>query len=128
MHRQTPKDIAAMLRLTFLFCAVAVAAHAAPTPRAMPSAPSSGYVLAHTGHAGAQATGTVNSVDPSRHTIKVSHAPIRALHWPAMTMEFSVDPAVDLDAIKPGMKIDFTLVHEDDGSYQLHEVSRATGN
>lgn len=86
------------------------AAQAGPTPSRV--APDTQALLVHEGHAGAvQAMGTVNSVDAAKHTVNLSHGSIRALGWPAMTMDFPVSPEVNLGALRPGMQVSFTLVH-----------------
>ena len=65
--------------------------------------------MAHAGHNDAHGTGTVNSVDPAQHKVNLSHNPIPEIGWPAMTMEFPVAPSIDLKAIKPGMRVNFTI-------------------
>ena len=66
----------------------------------------------------AEATGKLNSVDAEKHTINVSHDPIKALGWPKMKMEFSVDKSVDLSGFATGDAVSFTLkpVGKDDYS------------
>jgi Cu(I)/Ag(I) efflux system periplasmic protein CusF len=81
----------------------------------------------HEGGSDAHATGTVNSVDPAQHKIKVSHQPIPALGWPAMTMEFPVAPSVDLSRIKAGSRVNFSLEKGNDGMYQVQSVQPAGG-
>lgn len=72
--------------------------------------------LAHEGHSGAaQANGTVNAVDAVRHMVNLSHGSVKALGWPAMTMDFPVSPEVSLAALKPGMRVNFTLVRTGGG-------------
>lgn len=56
------------------------------------------------------ATGTVKRVDPGKRIVNLSHAPIPAISWPAMTMDFAVAPAVDLSGVKPGQEVEVTLV------------------
>ncbi|MBN8897147.1 MAG: copper-binding protein, partial [Rhodospirillales bacterium] len=63
----------------------------------------------HDGRSDAHATGTVNSVDAAAHKINLSHGPIPALGWPAMTMDFAVAPSVDLSRIKPGARVNVSL-------------------
>ena len=65
--------------------------------------------MADSGHAHAQGTGTgtVNAVDAAAHKVNVSHAPIPAIGFPAMTMDFAVAPSVDLQAVKPGSRVNF---------------------
>jgi plastocyanin len=56
-----------------------------------------------------QGTGTVNSVDAAARTINITHDPIKALGWPKMKMQFNADAGVDLNTVKPGDSIKFTL-------------------
>ena len=74
----------------------------------------------------AHASGTVNAVDPARHTINLSHGPISTLGWPAMTMDFPVAPSVDLNRIKAGSRVDFTLAKKvANGMYEIQSVQPA---
>ena len=72
-------------------------------------------------------TGTVNSVDPSAHKINLSHGAIPAIGWPAMTMDFSVAPSVDLRALKPGAPVNFMMERGSDGMYVVHSITPAGG-
>jgi Cu(I)/Ag(I) efflux system protein CusF len=56
------------------------------------------------------ATGSVKKVDPAKRVVNLSHGPIPAISWPAMTMDFAVAPDVDLTAVKPGQNVEFILV------------------
>ena len=67
----------------------------------------------------AHGTGTVNSVDPAQHKVNLSHNPIPEIGWPAMTMEFPVAPSVDLKAIKPGTRVNFTIEQQPGGMYEI---------
>lgn len=62
------------------------------------------------------AVGRVNSVDTAGYTANITHDPIKALNWPKMKMEFSVDKSVDLSGFKAGDAVSFKLkpVGEDD--------------
>ena len=82
---------------------------------------------AHEGHSDAHGTGTVNSVDPTQRKVNVSHAPIPEIGWPAMTMEFPVAPSVDLKAIKPGMSVNFTIVQQPGGMYEIRAITPSGG-
>jgi Cu(I)/Ag(I) efflux system periplasmic protein CusF len=55
------------------------------------------------------ATGTVKKVDTAKRTLNLSHGPIPAVNWPAMTMDFAVAPDVDLSALKPGQQVEFKM-------------------
>ena len=54
----------------------------------------------------ASATGVVESIDPTAKTITISHGPVDALKWPAMTMNFKTAD-VDLSSIKKGDRVSF---------------------
>ncbi len=74
-----------------------------------------------------QATGKINSVDAEKRTINVTHDPIKALGWPKMKMEFSVDKDVDLSGIKAGDAVSFTLkpgANEDYSIVTLKNISK----
>ncbi len=81
----------------------------------------------HDGHAQAQGTGTVNSVDAAGHKLNVSHDPIPAIGFPAMTMDFVVAPSVDLSAVKPGSRIKFTVEQGAGGMYEIESIAPAGG-
>jgi Cu/Ag efflux protein CusF len=83
--------------------------------------------LAHAGHDDAHGTGTVNSVDPTQHKINLSHQPIPDIGWPAMTMDFPVAPSVDLTAIQPGSRVDFTIEKGQGGMYEIKAIAPAGG-
>lgn len=68
----------------------------------------------HAGHQAAPAagpikgTGVVKAINAKTGVIKIHHAPIPALKWPAMTMDFKAGPAV-IAAAKVGKSVTFTL-------------------
>ena len=67
-------------------------------------------------------TGIVEAVDSETRRIRVSHGPIEALGWTAMTMEFDVLPAVNLEIIKIGQSIHFSLDLSDVGDYVINII------
>lgn len=69
------------------------------------------------------ATGTVNAVDAAKRTVNVTHAPIPAIGWPAMTMDFAVAQGVDLAPLKAGDAIAFTLSRGADGIYLIDGIT-----
>ena len=83
--------------------------------------------MAHAGQNDAHGTGTVNSVDPTQHKINLSHQPIPEIGWPAMTMEFPVAPSIDLKAIKPGTRVNFTIEQQPGGMYEIRAIAPAAG-
>ena len=81
----------------------------------------------HTGHSAAGAsqtpqvsgTGTVEAVDPAKHTVNLKHDAIPAIGWPAMSMGFAVHSTVDLSTVKSGQAVEFTLVPAGGGNYTI---------
>jgi Cu/Ag efflux protein CusF len=84
--------------------------------------------MAHAGHNDAHGTGTVNSVDLTQHKVNLSHNPIPEIGWPAMTMDFPVKPSVDLNAIKPGSRVNFTIEKDQGGMYEIQKITPAGGS
>ena len=91
------------------------------------SSPPGDMRMAHAGHNDAHGIGTVNSVDAAQHKVNLSHQPIPEIGWPAMTMEFPVAPAVDLSAIKPGSRANFTIEQGQGGMYEIKAIAPAGG-
>ena len=63
--------------------------------------------------------GIVEALDAETRRIRVSHGPIEALGWTAMTMEFDVLPGVNLDLVHIGQSIHFSLDQSDVGDYVI---------
>jgi Cu(I)/Ag(I) efflux system periplasmic protein CusF len=70
----------------------------------------------------AAGTGTVKKVDPAKRMVNLSHGPIPAINWPAMTMDFSVAPEVDLGSVKAGQSVEFTLAEAGGGKYTVTSI------
>lgn len=60
-------------------------------------------------------TATLNSVMPAHSMINMSHAPIPALDWPAMEMDFNVKKDVSLEGLNKGDKVEFELEKGESG-------------
>ncbi len=71
-----------------------------------------------------QATGKVVSVDRGKHTIKITHDPIKALNWPKMTMQFTTDSSVDLSNFRTGDNIQFTLKPVGKDDYTVTKIKQ----
>jgi Cu(I)/Ag(I) efflux system protein CusF len=52
------------------------------------------------------AVGTLNSVDTAAGTVNISHNPVPAAGWPAMTMSFKVAEPGELASLTPGERVD----------------------
>jgi Cu/Ag efflux protein CusF len=83
--------------------------------------------MAHAGHNDAHGSGTVNTVDAAQRKVNLSHAPIPEIGWPGMTMDFPVAPSVDLKAIKPGTRVNFTIEQQPGGMYEIKSITPAGG-
>lgn len=71
---------------------------------------------------GAVGTGTVKKVDTAKRTVNLSHGPIPAINWPAMSMDFQVAPEVDLSGVKTGQSVEFTLADAGSGNYTVTSI------
>ena len=69
----------------------------------------------HKGH------GIVNKINARSGKVNISHEPIESMNWPKMTMDFSVQNMADLEAIKPGMPVDFELTQKGTG-YMISNI------
>ncbi|MES1157113.1 MAG: copper-binding protein [Alphaproteobacteria bacterium] len=54
-------------------------------------------------------SGVITAIDPISYTVTISHGPIAAINWPAMTMTFTAqDPAI-LKGLAVGDHVSFQL-------------------
>lgn len=60
----------------------------------------------------ASATGTVKIVGTKAGKITISHGPVKALKWPAMTMAFKATPK-QLVSVHVGQQVEFEFVSKD---------------
>ncbi len=71
-----------------------------------------------------QGIGKIISVDADKHSMKVTHDPIKSLGWPKMTMTFGVDSGVDLSGYQAGDAIAFTLKPVGKDDYVVTEITK----
>jgi Cu(I)/Ag(I) efflux system membrane fusion protein len=71
-------------------------------------------------------TGKVNQIDAREGTLEISHGPIPALKWPAMTMMFRTADKAQLNGIKAGDEIEFEMQGEPnkEGDYLITRIAR----
>jgi len=69
----------------------------------------------HKGH------GIANKINAKAGKINISHEPIDTMNWPKMTMDFTVQNKTDLEAIKPGMAVDFEITQQGKG-YRISHI------
>jgi len=65
------------------------------------------------------ASGIVEAVNPAIRRVRIAHGPIESLGWAAMTMEFDVLPGANLEEIRVGQSVNFTLGQSDVGDYVI---------
>ncbi|GAB6041280.1 copper-binding protein [Endothiovibrio diazotrophicus] len=75
----------------------------------------------------AEGHGTLHAVDAEARTVNLSHAPIPALNWPAMTMDLPVTKRVDLSVFKAGDEVMFTLKKGRDDRFRITAMEAAGG-
>ena len=68
------------------------------------------------------ASGIVDAIDMEARRLRVSHGPIDELGWNAMTMEFDVLPGVELEKVKAGKNIHFSIVQSEVGDYTIDTI------
>lgn len=72
--------------------------------------------------------GKVIELDAKSGKVILAHEPISELGWPSMTMEFSVSNSQQLDEIKPGDQVQFTLKSDaETGQYNIEQISKKAG-
>jgi Cu/Ag efflux protein CusF len=59
------------------------------------------------------AVGTFNSANPAAGTVNISHAPVPAAGWPAMTMDFKLPQPGTVAGLEPGTRVDIHFTVED---------------
>ena len=69
----------------------------------------------------ASGTGTVNAIMEGK--VNISHGPIPALGWPAMTMDFDLANSATTEGIKVGQTVTFQLHKRGDGGYEIESLS-----
>ncbi len=67
-------------------------------------------------------TGRINKVMADKHMVNIVHEPIAEMDWPKMRMNFKTDESVNLDELKPGQEVSFTLQVNKDNSYVIKQI------
>lgn len=74
----------------------------------------------------ASSTGVVKEINAETGTVTLSHGPIPAMNWPAMTMGFKLRDPKAAAALKPGASVRFELKREPEGSdYFIESIQLA---
>ena len=70
-----------------------------------------------------RARGVVNALLLNQRKLNISHEPIEALGWPAMTMDLALADEVSFKGLTAGQKIDFVLRQLDEVTYVISSLS-----
>ena len=65
--------------------------------------------------------GIIQSIDPARSLVTISHEPIAGLGWPAMNMTFKVRRPGMLRGLKRGLRVDFAVNARPEGDQYIIE-------
>ncbi|WP_414828263.1 efflux RND transporter periplasmic adaptor subunit [Alteromonas sp. H39] len=63
--------------------------------------------------------GEVQSVMVAHRMATISHAPVPEWDWPAMTMDFTVDDNVDIEALSNAVSLHMEMTQSADGNYRI---------
>jgi Cu(I)/Ag(I) efflux system membrane fusion protein len=66
--------------------------------------------------------GTINTVDTTSNLVNLSHDPIPEIGWPAMVMDMTVMPSVDLTNLTPNTNVSFALMVGQDNVYMVAKI------
>ena len=72
-------------------------------------------------HEGVEAEATINSIDGT--TVNLSHGPIPAIGWPAMTMDLQLLDDAEIGDVAAGQDVLIVLEKGEDGMYAIREVT-----
>ncbi|MGC8591951.1 copper-binding protein [Acidithiobacillus sp.] len=115
-----------------LTCSAAVTLPAYAAMENMPGMANMGSSAKNMGAASVQpaitqafmAQGKINGINPDAGTVNITHGPIKALAWPAMTMSFPVrDKAAMLNGLKVGETVNFDLAKDSAGRYIITRIA-----
>ena len=65
---------------------------------------------------------TVKKVDKKKRIFSLRHNAVPAISWPPMTQKFPVSEGMDINMMKKGQRVQFTLHRAADGSLPLVEL------
>ena len=71
-----------------------------------------------------EVSGKINSVDPLAGMANITHGPMMEIGMPGMTMDFAVDPSVDVAALPAGEEVTLLLKRNPDFSMTLIGIAR----
>jgi Cu(I)/Ag(I) efflux system membrane fusion protein len=72
-----------------------------------------------------EVSGTINAVDPFAGMANITHGPMVDIGMPGMTMDFAIDPSVDVGALPEGVEVTLLLKRNPDFSMTLVGIAAA---
>jgi len=72
--------------------------------------------------ASVMAGAVIRGIDTKKHSLRLQHDPIEELGWPSMTMNFAVDPDVDVDSLVSGQRIHFSMSRDAEGTWVIRKI------
>ncbi|UEM21307.1 efflux RND transporter periplasmic adaptor subunit [Skermanella mucosa] len=75
----------------------------------------------------AMGEGEVTAIAADGSKVTISHGPIPELSWPAMTMEFAVDPGASVQGFALGDRVRFGVIKAPDNTYTAATIERLGG-
>jgi Cu/Ag efflux protein CusF len=67
--------------------------------------------------------GRINKVMAKHGMVNIKHDPMPEMNWPQMSMNFKTEKSVNLEDLKPGQEVDFTLLVDDDNNYVIKQIT-----
>ena len=69
--------------------------------------------------------GKINSISPDANTVNIAMAPVKALGWPSMSMNFLLQNTAMLNGHKTGEVVDFNFAKDTAGGYIITKITSA---
>ncbi len=73
-----------------------------------------------------EVSGTINAVDEAAGMANITHGPMMEIGMPGMTMDFAIDPSLDVTALPEGNEVTLLLKRNPDFSLTLVGIASAT--
>lgn len=70
------------------------------------------------------AVGVLNAIDAAAGTVNISHNPVPAAGWPAMTMSFRLGTPEEAAGLKPGDRVDLHFTIESGMNATITHLAR----
>lgn len=76
-------------------------------------------------HASGSESGEVRRIDKAQGKVTLRHGELKSVEMPPMTMVFAVSQPQQLDALKVGDRVAFTVVKKPDGAFVVTDIKPA---